>query len=248
MTDTKGKVVGVNGNMVSVEFDGTISMNEVAYVKVDDSSLKSEVIRIRGNVAQLQVYEMTKGIKAGDSVEFTGDLLSAELGPGLLGQVYDGLQNPLPLLAEQAGWFLERGIYVNPLDRTKKWSFTPTAKPGDVLKAGEYVGTVPEGPFTHKIFVPFYLLGSYTVKSVKPAGEYTLEDKIAVLTDEKGKDVEIGLSFRWPVKRAVNCYAERLAPTETMVTKVRLIDTFFPVAKGGTYCIPGPFGAGKTVL
>ena len=157
MTDTKGKVVGVNGNMVSVEFDGTISMNEVAYVKVDDSSLKSEVIRIRGNVAQLQVYEMTKGIKAGDSVEFTGDLLSAELGPGLLGQVYDGLQNPLPLLAEQAGWFLERGIYVNPLDRTKKWSFTPTAKPGDVLKAGEYVGTVPEGPFTHKIFVPFYL-------------------------------------------------------------------------------------------
>ncbi|MBQ7159599.1 MAG: V-type ATP synthase subunit A, partial [Treponema sp.] len=102
MTDTKGKVVGVNGNMVSVEFDGTISMNEVAYVKVDDSSLKSEVIRIRGNVAQLQVYEMTKGIKAGDVVEFTGDLLSAELGPGLLGQVYDGLQNPLPLLAEKA--------------------------------------------------------------------------------------------------------------------------------------------------
>ncbi|MBR4372758.1 MAG: V-type ATP synthase subunit A [Treponema sp.] len=248
MTDTKGKVVGVNGNMVSVEFDGTISMNEVAYVKVEGSSLKSEVIRIRGNVAQMQVYEMTKGIKAGDEVEFTGDLLSAELGPGLLGQVYDGLQNPLPLLAEKAGWFLERGIYVNPLDQEKKWEFTPTAKAGDVLKAGEYVGTVPEGPFTHKIFVPFYLLGNYTVKSVVEKGEYTLKDKIAVLTDEKGNDVEIGLSFRWPVKRAVNCYKERLAPTETMVTKVRLIDTFFPVAKGGTYCIPGPFGAGKTVL
>ena len=132
MTDTKGKVVGVNGNMVSVEFDGNISMNEVAYVKVDNSSLKSEVIRIRGNVAQLQVYEMTKGIKTGDAVEFTGDLLSAELGPGLLGQVYDGLQNPLPLLAEKAGWFLERAVYVDPLDRTKKWAFTPTAKPGDV--------------------------------------------------------------------------------------------------------------------
>lgn len=248
MTDTKGKVVGVNGNMVSVEFDGNISMNEVAYVKVDNSSLKSEVIRIRGNIAQLQVYEMTKGIKTGDAVEFTGDLLSAELGPGLLGQVYDGLQNPLPLLAEKAGWFLERGIYVNPLDRTKKWAFTPTAKPCDVKKAGEYIGTVPEGPFTHKIFVPFYLLGSYTVKSIKPAGEYTLDDKVAVLADENGKDVEIGLSFKWPVKRAVNCYEERLAPTETMVTKVRLIDTFFPVAKGGTYCIPGPFGAGKTVL
>ena len=248
MTDTKGKVVGVNGNMVSVEFDGTISMNEVAYVKVDESSLKSEVIRIRGNVAQLQVYEMTKGIKAGDVVEFTGDLLSAELGPGLLGQVYDGLQNPLPLLAEKAGWFLEKGIYVDPLDKEKKWEFTPTAKAGDVLKAGEYVGTVPEGPFTHKIFVPFYLLGSYTVKSVAAAGSYTLKDTIATLTDEKGNEVNIGLSFKWPVKRAVNCYAERLAPTETMVTKVRLIDTFFPVARGGTYCIPGPFGAGKTVL
>ena len=248
MTDTKGKVVGVNGNMVSVEFDGNVSMNEVAYVKVDDVSLKSEVIRIRGNVAQLQVYEMTKGIKAGDTVEFTGDLLSAELGPGLLGQVYDGLQNPLPLLAEKAGWFLERGVYVNPLDKEKKWDFTPTAKPGDVLKAGEYVGSVPEGAFTHKIFVPFYLLGSYTVKSIVPAGSYTLKDKIAVITDEKGNDVEIGLSFKWPVKRAISCYKERLAPTETMVTKVRLIDTFFPVAKGGTYCIPGPFGAGKTVL
>lgn len=248
MTDTKGKVVGINGNMVSVEFDGNISMNEVAYVKVDDSRLKSEVIRIRGNTAQLQVYEMTKGISAGDEVDFTGDLLSAELGPGLLGQVYDGLQNPLPLLAEQAGWFLERGIYVEPLDRSKKWAFTPVAKAGDVLKAGEYVGTVPEGSFTHKIFVPFYLLGSYTVKSIKAAGDYTLDDKIAVLEDEKGKTVEIGLSFKWPVKRAVNCYEERLAPTETMGTKVRLIDTFFPVARGGTYCIPGPFGAGKTVL
>lgn len=248
MTDTKGKVVGVNGNMVSVEFDGVVSMNEVAYVKVDNVSLKSEVIRIRGNVAQLQVYEMTKGIAEGDPVEFTGDLLSAELGPGLLGQVYDGLQNPLPLLAEKAGWFLERGVYVDPLDREKKWEFTPTAKPGDVLKAGQYVGSVPEGAFTHKIFIPFYLLGNYTVKSIVPAGSYTLKDKIAVLTDEKGNDVEIGLSFKWPVKRAINCYKERLAPTETMVTKVRLIDTFFPVAKGGTYCIPGPFGAGKTVL
>ena len=248
MTDTKGKVVGVNGNMVSVEFDGNISMNEVAYVKVEGSSLKSEVIRIRGNIAQMQVYEMTKGIKCGDSVEFTGDLLSAELGPGLLGQVYDGLQNPLPLLAEKAGWFLERGIYVDPLDRSKKWSFTPTAKAGDTLKAGEYFGTVPEGPFTHKIFVPFYLLGSYKVKSIVSAGDYTLDDTLAVLTDEKGNEVKCTMSFRWPVKRAVNCYAERLAPTETMVTKVRLIDTFFPVAKGGTYCIPGPFGAGKTVL
>jgi V/A-type H+-transporting ATPase subunit A len=248
MTDTKGKVVAVNGNMVSVEFDGNISMNEVGYVKVEGSDLKSEVIRIRGNTAQMQVYEMTKGIKAGDPVEFTGDLLSAELGPGLLGQVYDGLQNPLPLLAEKAGWFLERGVYVPPLDTEKKWEFTPTAKVGDVVHRGEYVGTVPEGPFTHKIFVPFYLLGNYKVKSIVAKGEYTIHDTIAVITDEKGKDVNVTMAFRWPVKRAVDCYAERLAPDETMVTKVRLIDTFFPVARGGTYCIPGPFGAGKTVL
>ncbi|MCD8152132.1 MAG: V-type ATP synthase subunit A [Clostridiales bacterium] len=248
MTETRGKVVGINGNMVSVEFDGTVSMNEVCYVEVEGARLKSEVIRIRGNVAQVQVYEMTKGIACGDNVEFTGDLLSAELGPGLLGQVYDGLQNPLPLLAEQAGWFLERGIYVDSLNGEKKWDFTPTAKPGDRVKAGEYVGTVPEGPFTHKIFVPFYLLGSYTVKSVAAAGAYTIHETIAVITDEKGKDIDLTMSFRWPVKRAVNCYSERLAPTETMETKVRLIDSFFPVAKGGTYCIPGPFGAGKTVL
>ena len=248
MTDTKGKVVAVNGNMVSVEFDGIITMNEVGYVKVDDTSLKSEVIRIRGNTAQLQVYEMTKGIKCGDAVEFTGDLLSAELGPGLLGQVYDGLQNPLPLLAEKAGYFLERGVYVDPLDRERKWAFTPLAKVGDTVRRGEYVGSVPEGPFTHKIFVPFDMYGTYTVKEIAAAGDYTLKDTIATLTDEKGRDHKIGLSFRWPVKRAVDCYAERLAPTETMGTKVRLIDTFFPVARGGTYCIPGPFGAGKTVL
>ncbi len=248
MTENKGKVVGINGNMVSVEFSGAISMNEVCYVKVGDTRLKSEIIRIRGNVAQIQVYEMTNSIQCGDEVEFTGDLLSAELGPGLLGQVYDGLQNPLPLLAKQAGWFLERGIYVNALGTEKTWAFTPTAKPGDVVRAGEYVGTVPEGSFVHKIFVPFYLLGTYTVKSVAAAGEYTIRETIAVITDEKGNEIPLTMSFKWPVKRAVNCYSERLAPTETMETKVRLIDSFFPVAKGGTYCIPGPFGAGKTVL
>ncbi len=248
MTGTKGKVVAINGNMISVEFDGNVSMNEVGYVNVEGSDLKSEVIRIRGNTAQMQVYEMTKGVKCGDSVQFTGDLLSAELGPGLLGQVYDGLQNPLPLLAEKAGWFLERGIYVNPLNIEKKWDFTPKAKIGDIVKRGEYLGTVPEGPFTHKIFVPFDLLGTYTVKSIVSEGAYTIKDTIAVLTDEKGNEHKITMSFKWPVKRAIDCYKERLAPTETMVTKVRLIDTFFPVCKGGTYCIPGPFGAGKTVL
>jgi len=248
MTENKGKVVSINGNLVSVRFDGNVSMNEICYVNVDNTKLKSEVIRIKGNIAQIQVYEMTNGIKCGDDVEFTGDMLSAQLGPGLLGQVYDGLQNPLPILAEQAGWFLERGVYADGLDAEKKWEFTPVAKVGDTLRAGEYIGTVPEGPFTHKIFVPFYLLGSYTLKSIVEKGKYTVSETVAVLTDERGREVPVSMSFRWPVKRAVKCYSERLAPVETMETKVRLIDSFFPVAKGGTYCTPGPFGAGKTVL
>lgn len=248
MTENKGKVVSINGNLVSVEFDGNVSMNEICYVFVGDTALKSEVIRIKGNIAQVQVYEMTDGIQCGDTVEFTGDMLSADLGPGLLGQIYDGLQNPLPVLAEQAGWFLERGIYADGLNTEKKWEFTPTAQVGNIVRAGEYIGTVPEGPFTHKIFVPFYLLGNYTVKSIAEKGEYTVKETIAVLTDERGREIPVSMSFKWPVKRAVKCYSERLAPAETMETKVRLIDSFFPVAKGGTYCTPGPFGAGKTVL
>ncbi len=248
MTENKGKVVSINGNLVSVQFDGNVSMNEICYVFVGNCALKSEVIRIKGNVAQVQVYEMTDGIQCGDPVEFTGDMLSAELGPGLLGQIYDGLQNPLPALAEQAGWFLERGIYADGLNSEKKWEFTPTAKIGDVVRAGEHIGTVPEGPFTHKIFIPFHLLGSYTIKSIADQGEYTVKETIAVVSDERGREIPIAMSFKWPVKRAVTCYRERLAPVETMETKVRLIDSFFPVAKGGTYCTPGPFGAGKTVL
>ncbi|MBE6877681.1 MAG: V-type ATP synthase subunit A [Ruminococcaceae bacterium] len=248
MTANIGKVVSVNGNLVSVEFENNVSMNEICFVKVDGAELKSEVIRIRGNIAQIQVYEMTNGIKCGDEVEFTGDMLSAQLGPGLLGQVYDGLQNPLPLLAEQAGWFLERGVYVESLNSEKKWEFTPVANIGDVLRAGEYFGTVPEGAFVHKIFVPFNLLGTYTVKSIAEKGEYTINETVAVVTDERGREIPLTMSFKWPVKRAVTCYSERLAPVETMETKVRLIDSFFPVAKGGTYCTPGPFGAGKTVL
>ncbi|MCL1994198.1 MAG: V-type ATP synthase subunit A [Spirochaetes bacterium] len=248
MTGTKGTVVAVNGNMVSVKFDGVVSMNEVGYVKVADSKLKSEVIRIRGEVSQLQVFEITKGITVGDTVEFSGDMLAVELGPGLLGQVYDGLQNPLPQLAEAAGYFLERGVYIQPLSPEIKWQFTPTVKVGDRVERGDALGTVPEGAFSHRIMVPFGMYGSYTVSSIKTAGEYTIRDTVAELQDEKGKVFPVAMSFNWPVKRAVDCYEERLKPTEPMVTRVRLIDTFFPVARGGTYCIPGPFGAGKTVL
>ncbi|MDR0322020.1 MAG: V-type ATP synthase subunit A [Treponema sp.] len=248
MIGTKGKVTAVNGNMVSVRFNGVVSMNEVGYVKVAETRLKGEVIRIRGEICQLQVFEITKGISIDDEVEFTGDMLSVELGPGLLGQVYDGLQNPLPQLAKATGFFLERGVYLEALSTETSWQFTPVAKQGDKVERGDTLGTVPEGSFTHRIMVPFNLYGSYTVSWVKNEGSYKIRETIAELTDEKGTAVQVKLSFNWPVKRAVDCYEERQKPVDPMVTRVRLIDTFFPVARGGTYCIPGPFGAGKTVL
>ena len=195
MKDTKGKVVAVNGNMISVAFDGNVSLNEVGYVHVAGKKLKSEVIRIRNGQAQLQVYEMTKGISTGDEVEFTGELLSVELGPGLLGQVFDGLQNPLPKLAEEAGYFLERGIYLDPVPDNTSWLFTPVAKVGDKVQRGDVLGSVSEGPFVHKIMVPFGLYDTYTVKSVKAAGEYKLSDTIAVLADEKGNESYVTMSF-----------------------------------------------------
>jgi len=245
---TKGKVVGVNGNMVTVEVAGDVSMNEVAYVVNAGKKLKSEVIRIRGRRAEMQVFEMSRGIGVGDEVEFTAELLSVRLGPGLLAQIYDGLQNPLPALAAQCGFFLERGVYLSPLDEKKKWSFTPTARPGDPVTAGDALGTVPEGIFRHRIMVPFQNRASLKVVAIAPAGDYTINDTIAELEDDAGRRIPVTMSFYWPVKRPVTCYRERLRPKEPLVTKIRIIDTFIPVARGGTYCIPGPFGAGKTVL
>jgi V/A-type H+/Na+-transporting ATPase subunit A len=248
MAQTAGTVVGVNGNMVSVKVDGEISLNEVGYVVVGDKRLKSEIIRIRGDQAEIQVFEMTRGIGVGDPVEFTEEMLAVEVGPGLLGKVYDGLQNPLPELAEQSGFFLERGLYLEALDKTQKWHFTPKVSAGDRVFRGDAIGSVPEGIFEHRIMVPFGLQGSYSVKSIVPEGDYVITDKICEIEDERGNVRELTMSFEWPVKRAIDVYEERLKPTEPMVTKVRIMDTFFPVARGGTYCIPGPFGAGKTVL
>lgn len=248
MIKTTGKVIGVNGNMITIEVEGNVSMNEVGYVILGDKKLKSEVIRISGSEAELQVFEMTRGIGIGDLVELTNDLLSVELGPGLLGQIYDGLQNPLPQLAEQCGFFLERGVYLEPLDNNIKWDFTPKAEVNSFVTGGDILGVVPEGIFEHRIMVPFYMRDQYTVKSIVSSGSYTIADTIAEVTDSKGTIYNLTMKFEWPVKRAITNYAERLKPTEPMVTKLRVIDTFLPVAKGGTYCIPGPFGAGKTVL
>ena len=245
---TTGTITGVNGNLISVAFEGAVALNEIGYALLGETRLMCEIVRIRGRVADMQVFEDTVGLSAGCKVEFTGGLLSIELGPGLLKQIFDGLQNPLPGLAEQYGFFLQRGKYMHALPRDAKWAFTPVAKPGDVVRAGDTLGTVPEGVFTHRIMVPFGLKGRYTVKDVAPAGDYTVEQDVATLVGEDGSEVRAQMMQRWPVKVPISCFAERLRPEKTMVTQIRTIDTFFPVALGGTYCIPGPFGAGKTVL
>ena len=248
MAKTIGHVAGVNGNLVTVTFEGAISKNEVAFVHVGDTLLKGEVIRVNGSKASMQVYEMTNGIQVGDEVEFTGELMSVELGPGLLTQIYDGLQNPLPSLASQCGFFLQRGVYLDPIPN-RDWEFTPICKVGDILRPGDAFGTVPEGIFTHKIMLPFGFEDvDWTIKAIAGKGTYNVRDNVATVTNSKGEERKLTMVFSWPVKKAVSCYDERLRPDETLIMKIRIIDTFLPVAKGGTFCVPGPFGAGKTVL
>ncbi len=248
MNNIKGRVTGVNGNMVNVEFEGSISKNEVGYIHVGKTRLKSEVIRINSNIASLQVFESTTDVAVGDSVEFTSDMLSVELGPGLLKQIYDGLQNPLPELASQCGFFLQRGVYLDPIPNLD-WEFTPSVKVGDKVLAGDTIGTVPEGLFTHQIMVPFNMVrGQWKVQKIVKKGIYNVRDIVATLENQDGITKELSMVFSWPVKVPIKCYDERLSPDEPLVMKVRIIDTFLPVAKGGTFCVPGPFGAGKTVL
>ena len=242
------KVVGVNGNMMTVEFTDRVMQNEVAFAKVGDTRLKCEVIRVRGNRADLQVFESTNGLKVGDEVEFTDELLSVELGPGLLKQVYDGLQNPLNLLAEQSGFFLKRGLYLRALDRDVKWAFTPIAKPGVKVRPGDRIGHVPEGIIKHYIMVPLAWKGEWTLQTVAAPGEYTIDEVMAVAVNDQGESRKITMTQFWPVKIPITDYSEKLLPERTMITQQRTIDTFFPVAVGGTFCTPGPFGAGKTVL
>ena len=258
---TTGKIVAVNGNMITVAFDGAVAQNEVGYAVLGDKRLMAEIVRVRGTRCDMQVFDATTDLMVDDTVEFSGELLAAELGPGMLTQVYDGLQNPLADLAKEAAkiskdaaYFLQRGMYLPGLPRDRKWDFHPTAQVGAKVTAGDFLGWVTEGSFDnqtmpgHKIMVPFALRGVYTVKSLAPAGDYTVTETIATLTDANGKDVKVQMMQRWPVKVPIKCFVERLEPTETLETTVRTIDTFFPVAVGGTYCIPGPFGAGKTVL
>ena len=183
----RGEIVGINGNMVVAEFSDYVVQNEVAYIVHGEERLKGEVIRVRGNRAELQVYEDTKGLRVGEKVEFTDELLSVELGPGLLGQIFDGLQNPLPQLAKECGFFLKRGVYIEALPDKVKWEFTPSAKKGDRVKSGSKLGSVKEGIFDHWIMVPFGLSGDLEVESIVAKGKYDLKYVIAMLKDEQGR-------------------------------------------------------------
>lgn len=243
-----GRIVTVYGNMVTAEFEGSIRQNAVTYCQRSDGvRLMAEIIRIRGQQADMQVFELTRGLKVGDLVEITEELLSLELGPGLIGMVYDGLQNLLPELAAKIGKFLEPGHYLDALDRSRKWEFTPVASEGDMVEAADNLGKVQENIFDHYIMAPFTLNGEWKIKKLASAGEYTVDQEIAVL-EKDGETLSVNMIQRWPVRIPLGIFREKLLPTEPMLTKQRIIDTFFPIMLGGTYCIPGPFGAGKTVL
>lgn len=246
--ENTGKIAGINGNLVTVAFDNSVTQNEVAFITSGELELKCEVIRVRGRLADLQIFEDARGLRVGDAVTFTGELLSVELGPGLLTMVYDGLQNPLDKLAAACGFFLKRGVYLRSLDGEKLWSWTPSAKVGDRVEAGDFLGSVPEGIFKHQIMLPFVMRGDWTVTWVSPAGDFNIDTVIAKVKNAAGETRDITMTQKWPVKLPITCYKEKLLAHETLVTQMRTIDTFFPVAKGGTFCTPGPFGAGKTVL
>lgn len=267
-TPATARVVAVQDDFVKIEAAATgrdgaharLVKNEVVYIcpsepneRGEQERLKAEVLRVRGATADAQVYESTQGVAIGDAVEQSGELLSVELGPGLLGQVYDGLQAPLPKLAAEYGIFLPRGVAVPPLDETRKWSFVPTVKSGAAVGAGDTLGTVQESKFTHKIMVPFGLTGEFVVAWIQE-GKFTVHETVARIADKAGHEHEVKLAQKWPVRRALsgrllkNNQSRRLYPDEPIITTQRLIDTFFPIALGGTACIPGPFGAGKTVL
>ena len=242
---TTGRVNGIISNIVIVKADGPVGQNEICYVWTGDTKMMAEVIKVIGDDAYVQVYDSTRGLKIGDRVEFEGHMLEATLAPGLLSRNYDGLQNDLE---KMDSLFIERGSITDPIDFDKTWEFTPLAKAGDKVSAASWLGEVKEQWIPHKIMVPFTMTGSYTVKSVAAAGSYKVTDTVAVLTDAEGGDHEVTMVQRWPVKQAIRSYVEKPRPDRIMETGVRAIDTFNPLAEGGTGFIPGPFGAGKTVL
>ena len=242
---TKGVVKGIVSNLVTVEVDGPVSQNEICFITVGGTRLMSEVIKIIGAKVFVQVFESTRGMKVGDLAEFAGHMLEVTLGPGLLSKNFDGLQNDLD---KMDGVFLQRGTYTYPLEQDKLWEYKPLAQVGDLVEAGGWLGEVDENYQPHKIMVPFVFEGQYKVVSLKPAGKYRADEEIAVLEDKNGEKHSVTMIQKWPVKKAIPCYAEKPRPFKLLETGVRTLDTLNPIVEGGTGFIPGPFGTGKTVL
>ncbi len=242
---TKGVVKGIVSNLVTVEVDGPVSQNEICFITVGGTRLMSEVIKIIGAKVFVQVFESTRGMKVGDVAEFAGHMLEVTLGPGLLSKNFDGLQNDLD---KMDGVFLQRGTYTYPLEQDKLWEYKPLAQVGDIVEAGGWLGEVDENYQPHKIMVPFVFEGQYKVVSLKPAGKYRADEEIAVLEDKNGEKHSVTMIQKWPVKKAIPCYAEKPRPFKLLETGVRTLDTLNPIVEGGTGFIPGPFGTGKTVL
>ncbi|MBT8138595.1 MAG: V-type ATP synthase subunit A [Gammaproteobacteria bacterium] len=259
------KVAAVNDDVITIKSiadsgnSRPLKKNEVVYIHPASTQagrserLKAEILRVKGDCADAQVFEDTSGVAIGDPVEQTGELLSVELGPGLLRQVFDGLQNPLHRLELMNGRFLLRGIEAPPLERNEKWAFSASARVNDTVHAGDVIGVVQEGRFSHKIMVPFHLGDTYKVDWIQE-GSFHVDTIVARLLDAKNRSHEITMVQKWPVRAPIPTKLVKSGrcikkyPNEPMLTTLRLIDTFFPIAKGGTACIPGPFGAGKTVL
>jgi V/A-type H+-transporting ATPase subunit A len=247
-------VVGVQEGLVTIDISQVpVMKNEVGYVLVGEERLKAEVLRIQGESADMQVFEETNGVKVGDIVELTGEMLSVVLGPGMLGQVFDGLQMPLTALAASHGTFLPRGVEVDAIDQEKKWKFEPSAVIGSTLVAGQILGAVTEGAFSHKIMVPFEEPEPVELTWIR-GGSFNVQEPVARIQRANGEQRELNMMQRWAVREPIpqgmlkRRIVERLYPTEPITTTQRIIDTFLPIARGGTGCIPGPFGAGKTVL
>lgn len=242
---TKGLVKGIVANLVTVEVDGPVSQNEICFIATGGTKLMAEVIKVTGKNAFVQVFESTRGLKMDAEVDFAGHMLEVTLGPGMLSRNYDGLQNDLD---KMDGVFLQRGDYTYPLNEEKLWHYKPVVKVGDTVKAADFLGEVEENFQPLKMMVPFTFEGTYTVKEVTPEGDYNIYKTIAVLTDKDGKDHEVNMIQKWPVKMAVTHYKEKPRPFKLLETGVRTIDTANPIVEGGTGFIPGPFGTGKTVL
>ena len=239
----EGRIVKVSGPLIIAEGMADAQMFDV--VRVSNHRLIGEIIELREDKASIQVYEETSGIGPGEPVYSTGAPLSVELAPGLIESIFDGIQRPLDKIYERVGSRIERGVELNAIDKEKKWAFCPIASVGDQVSAGSFLGSVQETAVVdHKIMVPYGVSG--TVEWIYE-GDATVLEPIAKIRKEDGSVVEICMLQKWPVRRG-RPYRKKLSPSEPMITGQRIIDTFFPVAKGGVAAIPGPFGSGKTVV